>query len=84
LVGHQLRHPCAVIEPSDKLKKELDAVLYWIGDAQDKTHRLHYAGFRLSELLMKVMETGDTTSDKVKADAKAALGAWDEASRDLN
>lgn len=73
-----------MIEPSDKLKKELDAVLYWIGDAQDKTHRLHYAGFRLSELLMKVMETGDTTSDKVKADAKAALGAWDEASRDLN
>lgn len=73
-----------MIEPSDKLKKELDAILYWIGDAQDKTHRLHYAGFRLSELLQKVMETGDATSDKLKADAKAALGAWDEASRDLN
>lgn len=73
-----------MIEPSDKLKKELDAVLYWIGDAQEKTHRLHYAGFRLSELLMQVMDTGDTNSDKVRAEVSSALIEWDKASRSLD
>lgn len=73
-----------MIEPSDKLKKELEAVLYWIGDAQEKTHDLHYAGSVVAGLLRKAAETGDVSSTTAKAEILKALEAWDAACKALD
>ena len=70
-------------ETPEKLQKDLEAILYWIGDAHAATRQLHYTSTVVAELLRKVTASGEVPTPALKADIYRALEDWASACKQL-